>query len=322
MTYRPPFEVTPRALSALTEIMRLVGRHEGLMSPTPQPQLRRQNQIRTLHGSLAIEGNTLTEDQITAIIGGKRVAGRPREILEVRNAIATYAAARRFDPTKSRDLLAAHRRMMKGLIDDAGKYRAKGAGIFAGPRVAHMAPPAKQVRRLIDQVFAFLKSDRRTHPIVKSAVIHYELEFIHPFSDGNGRMGRFWQHVVLIRQIPVFEFVPIESVIRARQQEYYRVLGICDQAGNSSRFVEFSLETIHQSLAELLAEIRVAPLAAAERLQRAREHFAGQVFSRKDYLSLFPTLSTATASRDLREGVDQGLLVKSGDRALTRYRFR
>lgn len=322
-SYRPPFELTTTVVEHLVEIMRLVGRYEGLTSPTPQPKLRRQNQIRTVLGTLAIEGNTLSMDQATAIIDKKRVLGPKREILEVENAIHVYARARELDPGKSRDLRAAHGVLMRGLIEDAGAYRTKAVGVFQGSKVAHVAPSAKRVPVLVDELLSFIRRRGATpHPLVKAAVAHYELEFIHPFSDGNGRVGRLWQHVMLVRFHPLFEFVPFESMIHAKQAEYYRVLGACDQAGSSTLFVEFSLASLLTSLEEFLGELRPEPLDAKTRLDVARVVFGDREFSRKDYLDHFKALSTATASRDLKHGVDAKSLSRSGDKARARYRFR
>ncbi len=292
------------------------------MSPQPQPKLRRANQIRTVVGSLAIEGNTLSLEQATAVLDNKRVIGPAREIKEIQNAIATYARAAAFNPGKEKHLLDAHRGLTAGLVKDAGRYRERAVGIFAGSRVTHVAPPAARVGALVRQVLAFVDADKDVHPLVRSAVAHYELEFIHPFSDGNGRVGRLWQHVVLLHAHPLFALIPVESVIHARQQEYYRVLGECDKAGQSSRFIEFSLSTIRDGLADFLNHLRPEPVTMDSRIELARAAFAHRDFSRKDYLARFPTLSTATASRDLRFGVDSKILDKVGDRSLARYRFR
>jgi Fic family protein len=319
--YTPPFDVTPSAIARLMEIMRLVGRYEGLLSPPPQPKLRRQNRIRTVVGSLAIEGNTLSTEQATAIMDNKRVIGPKREVLEVRNAISTYSRASNYDPGRSRDLLLAHRSMMDGLIEDAGRYRSKAVGVFQGSHVAHVAPAAKRVGPLVEQLFEFVRRATSTHPLVNAAVTHYKLEFIHPFSDGNGRMGRLWQHVMLVRFHSLFEHVPVESIIHARQEEYYRVLGACDRAGNSTAFVEFALESVLGSVEEFLHDLRPEPMTAKARLEVARHAFGFEEFSRKDYLAQFKALSTATASRDLREGVEAGALSKRGDKSLARYRF-
>jgi Fic family protein len=320
--YRPPFTFTGRIVEAIGEIMRLAGHYEGVPGRAPQPRLRRENRIRTVRASLAIEGNRLDEEQVTAILEGRRVAGSAREVREVRNAIAAYEQAARFDPAREADLLAAHRVLMDGLVDDAGRLRTKGVGVVQGSRVAHVAPPAKRVPILVADLLAWMKRDRDTHPLVKSAAVHYEIEFIHPFTDGNGRVGRLWQHVALLRFHRVFEHVPVETVIHAKQTEYYRVLAACDRAGDSTAFVEFSLDATRQALASFLDELRPERSTAATRLEAARAAFGKREFSRKEYLARVKGVSTATASRDLQEGVVDGILLRTGTKAVARYRFR
>jgi Fic family protein len=258
---------------------------------------------------------------VTALLDGQRIAGTAREVREVTNAIAAYDAAAGLDPAKERDLLRAHRLLTEGLVADAGRFRSGGVGVFRGGQLAMMAPPAKRVPALVGQLLDFIRRDR-TPGLIKSAVVHCELELIHPVSDGNGRTGRLWQHVMLRRVHPVFELVPVESVVHARQAEYYRVLAACDAAGDSSAFVELSLAAVRDSLDELLAALRPAPMTANDRLAIAARTFGGKTFSRKDYHALFTRLSTATASRDLRDGVEGGRLVRTGDRALARYRLK
>jgi Fic family protein len=303
------------------EIMRLVGKYEGLEQPAPAPMLRRENQIRTVVGSVAIEGNTLTIEQVTTMLEGRRIAGSQREIREVTNAIAAYERAAELDPGKERDLLRAHRLLVDGLVADAGRFRGGGVGVVRGSELPMMAPPAKRVPALVAQLLEFVRRDR-TPMLVKSAVAHYELELIHPFSDGNGRVGRLWQHVMLQRVHPVFELVPVESVLHARQAAYYRVLAACDAAGDSSQFIELSLAAIRDSLHELVDALRPAPMTSEQRLELAHRAFGSSTFSRKDYLALFKRISTATASRDLRDCVDAKALQRTGERALARYRFR
>ena len=319
---RPPFEVTPPVVAAIAEIMRLVGRYEESGARVPQPRLRRENRLRTVAASVAIEGNTLGEAQVSAILEGKRVVGPAREVLEVRNAVEAYAQARSFDPAVEAHLLAAHRVLMRGLAPDAGRFRGAGVGVVQGSRVAHVAPPPGRVPGLVGDLLRWSRTDRATHPLVKSAVVHYELEFIHPFSDGNGRVGRLWQHVMLLRFHPAFEYVPLESVIHARQREYYRALGLSDRAGSATPFVELALDALRQALSELVGALRPERATATTRLEVAREAFGTRPFSRKEYMSAVRTISTATASRDLQEGVAGGALSKHGTKALARYRFR
>jgi Fic family protein len=321
--YRPPFTVTPELLTTCTEIARLVGRVEALPSSVPQPKLRRRNRVRTVQATLAIEDAGLDEARVTALIDGKRVLGDRKEIREVRNAIAAYERVPELDPARVQDLRAAHGILMAGLAPDAGRFRRGGVGIVQGSRIAHAAPPASQVQRLVEELLSFVKDESAgTHPFLKAAVVHYELEFIHPFSDGNGRIGRLWQHRILLGVHPVFEHVPVESIIRARQEAYHAALGQADRAGDATPFLGFALSATRDALAELVAEVRPEAVTAPQRLDRARLTLAGREFSRNDYAQLFPSLSAPTASRDLRAGVDAGILSRRGDKATTRYRFR
>jgi Fic family protein len=225
-----------------------------------------------------------------------------------------------FNPLSSRSILKAHRMMMNRLLDSAGKWRSGNVGIFKESGVSHMAPPASKVPELMKSLFEFLKKDKN-HALIKSSVFHYELEFIHPFEDGNGRIGRFWHSLLLTHYHPVFEFTPVESLIKAHQQQYYEVLGKSDKAGDSTSFIEFSLEMVSQALEGFVDAIRPQPSSANTRLQSARDHFENRQFSRKEYLKLFKRISTATASRDLIAGVEAGELAREGERALTVYRF-
>jgi Fic family protein len=319
--YRPPFTLNAGVLTLATEVARLVGRIEGLPQSTPQVKLRRKNRIRTVQATLAIEGSALLEAQVTAIFEGRRVVGPRAEVREVKNAIAAYDRVLALDPGSVRALLHAHGLLMQGLVLDAGRFRAGGVGVVQGTHVAHMAPPASRVPHLVKDLLDFVAKNDEVHPLVKAAVTHYELEFIHPFTDGNGRIGRLWHHRILWSLHPVFEHVPVESVIAARQGAYYAALGEADRAGDATPFVLFSLAATRDALLELLAELRPEPMSAASRLERARAHFAGVEFSRAEYARLFPFLSAPTASRDLRAGVEGGVLVRTGDKATARYVF-
>ncbi len=318
---RPPFEVTPEILNLCIKISRILGQYEGIHVSKPEPKLRRSNRIRTLQASLAIEGNTLQLDQVTAILDGKRVLGSQREIMEVENANRAYELISSYKPFSSNSLRQAHGVLMAGLIKDAGKWRTTNVGVFQGSKIAHAAPQAKRVPELMDQLFAFAKSERQIHPLILSAIFHYELEFIHPFTDGNGRIGRLWQTTLLKQIHPVFEFTPVESVIKERQVEYYQSLGLSDKTGSATPFIEFSLSTICEALKSLQSEMRREPMTTENRFAVAQEKFGKTNFSRKDYLAIFKTLSTATASRDLALAAEKRILIKSGSRARTRYRF-
>lgn len=319
---KPPYSLTSKILSLCTDIALSLGLFEGHFISKPEPKLRKSNRVRTIQASLAIEGNTLALDQVTAIFDGKKVVGPRREILEIQNAIKAYDKISSFKPYSAKSLLGAHHILMDGLIEDAGKWRTKNVGVFQGEKVAHAAPQAKRVPQLMEQLFAFIKSEKATHVLILSAVFHYELEFIHPFSDGNGRIGRLWQTTVLRKFHPIFEFTPIESAVRDRQEDYYKTLGLSDKAGDAGPFIEFSLETILAALTSLKAEVRATPLTAEDRLEIGKNRFAGRSFSRRDYLELFKAMSTATASRDLALGVRLRILQKTGDKAQATYVFR
>jgi Fic family protein len=318
---KPPFSITPEILRFVGEIERLIGRIEGFEQPKPQPHLRKANRVRTIQGSLAIEGNTLDLDQVTALLEGKRVIGRKEEIQEALNAIATYDLMAKFDPFSPESLLEAHQTMMDQLIPDPGKWRTRNVGILKGSKVSHIAPKADRVPHLMEDLFRFLRTNGY-NPLIRSCVFHYELESIHPFQDGNGRIGRFWQTLLLYHYHPAFEFIPIESLIREHQQEYYAALEASDRSGDSTAFVHFSLGIILKSLEDFVSSFSPKPLSATERLSRAKEHFVHREFSRKLYLELYKAISTATASRDLKQATEAGILSRSGEKSLTLYRFR
>ena len=318
---KPPFKITLPILDDIGRIERLIGRIESLNQPKPKPFLRKSNRVRTVQGSLAIEGNTLSLKQVTALIEGKRVIGDKKDIKEVLNAIDVYDLLPEFKPFAMNELLKAHKIMMGGLIKSAGKWRSTNVGVMKGDAVAHLAPQADRVHHLMKDLFAFTKN-KETHLLIRGCIFHYELEFIHPFEDGNGRLGRFWHSVLLYHYHPVFEFIPVESLIREHQKEYYVALEESDKTGDSTPFIEFALSVIHEALAGFLEELKPAPLTSESRLEIAEKHLRNSVFSRKDYLKLFKTLSTATASRDLKSGVEGKQLLKEGDKAKAVYRFK
>ena len=317
----PPFQINTESLNLCAEINRLLGQFEGLKIPVPQPQLRRQSRIKTIFSSLAIEGNRLTEQQVTDLINNKKVVGPQKDILEVKNAIKAYDLIHTYKIDRLDSLLKAHQAMMRGLAEDAGSLRVRNVGIFKGEEVAHLAPKYQLVPKLMGGLFNFLKRKDNLNPLIKSSVFHYELEFIHPFSDGNGRMGRLWQTVILIKYHPLFEYIPMESIIREKQKEYYKVLAQADKAGDSTRFIEFMLKIIFRAAQDFLVNVKPQTETAKTRLKLAGDHFQNNPFSRKDYLIFHKNISTATASRDLLFGVKQKNLKRSGARALTLYRF-
>jgi len=246
--YQPPYHITPAMLDAIERIGEALG-GLGAAGDLVLPQMRRGNRIRTIQASLQIEGNSLGPEQVTAVLEGKRVLGLPRELQEVRNAFAAYERLSQWCPTSKADLLQAHALLMAGLVDDPGRFRAGGAGIRRGQDLVHIAPPAGRVPDLIDGLLEWLDKTRE-HPLVAGCVFHYEFEFIHPFSDGNGRLGRLWQTLILTRWRPTFAQVPVESVVRDRQSEYYAALGQADKSAQATAFVQFMLDAILRALLE------------------------------------------------------------------------
>ncbi|HIS81462.1 MAG TPA: Fic family protein [Candidatus Scatomonas merdavium] len=247
--YKPPFHTTDRITNLVAAISEQIGRIKVLSHGNLNPHLRKKNRIRTIHSSLAIEQNSLSLEQVTAIVDGKRVLGNPNEIREVRNAYDTYNMMLSLDPYAVKDLLKAHRMMMEGLIPENGRFRSGGVGVFAGDAVVHMAPPARLVPGEIQDLFEWYKTSEM-HPLIRSSIFHYEFEFIHPFADGNGRMGRMWHSLLLGKWNEIFYWLPMEELIRSRQQEYYNALGASNRESDSSAFVELMLEIILDTLRE------------------------------------------------------------------------
>ena len=255
MSDAPPYTITPPIVKLVADIGEALGRISALTDSTKQLRLRRINRVRTIHGSLAIEGNTLSEQQITAILEGKRVVAPPREIQEVRNAVAAYERFERWRPDSERALLEAHKILMSGLIDDAGRYRNGGVGVMADDgRVLHMAPQANRVAKLMGGLLGWLGGCDE-HPLIASSVFHYEFEFIHPFADGNGRMGRLWQTLILTRWNPLFAHLPVESLIHTHQMEYYQALGESTARSDSAPFIEFVLRMVQDALAAITPQV-------------------------------------------------------------------
>ena len=258
MKYQPPYTITPEILNRVAAISETIGRLTVLTDQAKALRLRRINRIRTIHGSLAIEGNTLSEAQITAILDGKQVIAPPREVQEVKNALAAYDRFGAWKPDAEKDLLEAHRILMSGLIDEAGMYRHGGVGVMADQQVIHMAPPADRVPQLMADLFDWLAATD-AHPLIASSVFHYEFEFIHPFADGNGRMGRLWQSLILASWNPLFADIPVESLIFEHQAEYYQAIQESTLQTDSAPFIAFMLrmilDTVTASTPEVAPEV-------------------------------------------------------------------
>lgn len=247
MKYQPPYKISSKIIHLIAQISEALGRLTVLTQIQDELKLRKANRIRTIQGSLAIEGNTLSEEQITAILNGKPVIAPPKEIQEVRNAIKAYEQFQQWQPDHERDLLQAHQVLMAGLIDEVGQYRQGGVGVMSGDQVVHLAPPPSQVVRLMNDLLQWLEQSDE-HPLIASSVFHYEFEFIHPFADGNGRMGRLWQTLILTKWNPIFANIPVESLIYQNQRAYYDALQASTDQTDSSPFIEFILQMIFDAI--------------------------------------------------------------------------
>ncbi len=263
---KPPFEITNQIIDYVAEIAELVGRLTSTNQLSANPTLRRSNRIRTIHGSLAIEQNTLSLEQVTAVLNGKHVLAPPKDIAEVKNAYEIYERLDELNPYSVEDLLTAHRIMTRGLVDEAGMFRTRPVGIVDNEgHVLHFGTLPQYVPDLVMELLDWVeKSD--VHILIRSCVFHYELELIHPFADGNGRIGRLWHTLLLSKWNPVFAWLPVESIIHDRQQEYYKAINASNEAGESTVFIEFMLSAIKASLIEA---IRTSDEMSDEKMDKA-----------------------------------------------------
>ncbi|MBD5416519.1 MAG: Fic family protein [Desulfovibrio sp.] len=255
MTY-PPYTITSASLKQVAAISEWLGAHAAageLAVGSLSPQLRRENRIRTIHASLAIENNTLSMEQVTDIIDGKTVIGPLRDIQEVHGAVSAYEKLDAWHPHRLEDLLDAHAILMCDLVEKPGRLRTGGVGVFKENRIVHMAPPAHLVHEHLTRLLGWLEQTDE-HPLVASCVFHYEFEFIHPFADGNGRMGRLWQTLILSKWNPLFAYLPVETLVRQRQAEYYASLAAADELGEATPFVEFMLAALFDALIVLQSD--------------------------------------------------------------------
>jgi len=245
--YKPPFTISPKVINLIASISSQLERYAIKMEQGDSLRLRRANRIKTIHSSLAIEGNTLTEGEVQAVLEGKTVVAPLKEIQEVRNAIKTYELYPNLNPFSIQDLLLAHETMMAGLVDEAGMFRKGGVGVFAGDKPVHIAPQANRVRDLMNDLFAWLEN-ADDHLLIRSCIFHYEFELIHPFADGNGRIGRLWQSLILGRLNPIFEHLPVENMVYSNQQAYYNAINKSSYLADSGPFIDFMLEEILNAL--------------------------------------------------------------------------
>lgn len=248
--YSPPFHLTDEIAELSIEIGELIGMVSVNAGLSPDPRLRRENRIRTVYSSLAIEQNTLSLDQVTDVIDGKRVLGPPKDIREVKNAYEAYERMNEFDPCSMEDLLTVHGLMTRDVTPESGRFRSGNVGVFQNGQLIHAGTPAAYVPEVMEQLFSWLRESTQ-HPLIKSCIFHYEFEFIHPFADGNGRTGRFWQSLILQRWKPIFAWLPVETLIHERQAGYYEALNAANSQGESTAFVAFMLLVIRDALKEI-----------------------------------------------------------------------
>ncbi len=316
MTYTPPFTITPTILDLVSQISEAIGKLELLAPTAITPKLRKANKIKTITGTLAIEGNTLGIEKVTAILEGKRVMGSVREIAEVNGAIKVYDNLDNFDYKKLDDLLSAHKMLMGEILTKAGSFRTSNVGVGGEEGVVHVAPLYDRVPQLMGDLFDWLSSTD-IHPLIKSSVFHYEFEFIHPFEDGNGRIGRLWQSLILYDWKPIFSAVPIESVIKESQQGYYDALEAAGSAGESTPFVAFMLQAILRSCEEELAVERDVPKTVPKNVPINRQEKIIRLMQENsavtiEQLAYACDVSDKTIKRDIAKLKEEGRVERVG----------
>ena len=304
-----PFQINTKILKLTAEISELVGHMSTLTETARSPQLRRNNRIKTIYSSLAIEQNTLSMDQVTAVLSGKRVLAPPKDIAEVQNAFEIYDRLEELNPYSVDDLLAAHAVMVRGLRDDAGEFRSRSVGVVdSHGNVLHFGTLPAYVPQLVTELLEWTEHDENLL-LIKSCVFHYEFELIHPFSDGNGRVGRLWHTLLLSKWNQLFAWVPVESIIHDRQSEYYRAINESNQAANSTKFIEFMLSAIKSALLEITDAAPVKPKAEAREqavLNYLSEH---EDISNSDVREIL-SVSAATANRVLNSMAEKGMIIR------------
>ena len=254
--YKPPFTITNEILSRVASISEKIGQITATSNLEARPHLRKNNRIKSIHSSLKIEANSLSLGQVRDVINGRTVLGEQKEIQEVKNAYAAYKKISEIDPYSIKDLKKFHSIMTKYVVEESGEFRHGEEGVFNGDQCIFMAPPARFVPQLMDNLFLWMKEAQSSvHPLILGSVFHYEFVFIHPFSDGNGRMARLWHTAILSKWKPVFEYVPLESQIEKFQDEYYDAIAKCHSDGSSTIFIEFMLTQIDKILDEISIQV-------------------------------------------------------------------
>lgn len=320
--YQPPFSITPSIINRVVEIGELLGRWAA-HAEQASPMLRKENRIRTIQASLAIEHNSLSTEQVSAIMDGKRVLAPAKDIQEVRNAIIAYEAMSSWKSGRVQDLLAAQRILMTGLVDAPGQFRTGNVGVYREKQLIHMAPPANQVSRLMADLLGWL-DQTDVHPLIASSIFHYEFEFIHPFVDGNGRMGRLWQTLILSEWREELAWLPVETIIHNQQKSYYQVLGECDRASDCTLFIDFMLEKLIEGLSEGIAteQSRTAKVAVEVAVEMAGEISASEyqlltVLADKPHATVTELIevlgrSRRTIERNIKSLQEKGKLQRMG----------
>ena len=316
--YTPPFTVSSKSINLVADICtRLVS--IGIYGEPIPPSLRRGNRIRSIQSSLAIENNSLTLDEVTDVIDGKRVLGSPREILEVKNAFECYAIIDELDPCSLKDLLRTHGIMMNGLQDDAGQLRHVRVGVFADRTIVHSAPPPELVPGLMSDLMSWLESSG-DHPLIKSCVFHYEFERIHPFSDGNGRTGRLWHTLILSKWHEEFSWIPIETMVRRRQDEYYEAIAASNDKGDSEPFIEFMLESILAAIDDMVSQHITDVPGLSEIEARVLGMIRMGTFGNTNGASKALGISERTVQRALDSLKEKNLIVREGSKKAGAWR--
>ena len=311
---KPPFEITNAIIGYVAEIAELTGKLSSTNKFSANPMLRRTNRIRTIHGSLAIEQNTLTLEQVTAVLNGKQVLAPPKDIAEVKNAYEIYERLEELDPYSVDDLLTAHSIMTRGLVDESGVFRSKPVGVVDQEgHILHFGTLPQYVPDLVMELLDWVKSSD-VHMLIRSCVFHYEFELIHPFADGNGRVGRLWHTLLLSKWNPAFAWLPVESIIHDRQQEYYAAINASNDAGESTVFIEFMLTAIKASLIDAINtsdEMSDGPMdKAAMRWRQIEKFLETHPFIMNADVRTLCGVSAATANRILANLVMNGNLNK------------
>ena len=318
---KPPFEITNEIVDSVAQIAELVGHLTVTNQLTSNPTLRRSNRIRTIHGSLAIEQNTLSLEQVTAVLNGKHVLAPPKDIAEVKNAYEIYDRLEDLDPYSVDDLLTAHGIMMRGLVEESGMFRTRPVGVVDSEgHVLHFGTLPQYVPDLVMELLDWVKNSP-VHMLVRSCVFHYELELIHPFADGNGRVGRLWHTLLLSKWNSAFAWLPVESIIHDRQQEYYSAINASNNEGESTIFIEFMLSAIKMALTEAIQADAGETDKDALRWKNIKEYLKTHDYIMNADVRELLGVSSATANRILSKLVDQGKLQRYRDKLYWAYKL-